>query len=175
MGKKVALIAAVSENGVYGEGVTIPWYIPKDFHHFKQLTTSCTVIMGRGTWESLPEKVRPLPNRTNSVVTNTPDYQAKGAQVFQSVKQAIDSAVTEKVFCIGGRDIWYNALTLHMVDELWVTVVHSKYPETANTRFARELINPAAQEKWPLFYCEDCTLYDDSGGLSFSIVHWVRK
>ena len=73
MTKIVAVIGAVSRNGVYGEGDKIPWYIPADFKHFKKLTTEWTVIMGRGTWESLPPKFRPLPHRDNMVITNTPD------------------------------------------------------------------------------------------------------
>ena len=110
MTKKVTVIAAVSQNGVYGEGEKIPWYIPEDFKHFKELTIGCTVIMGRGTWESLPPKFRPLPHRDNIVITNTPSYEAKSATIFASVEQAVAASKTEKVFCIGGVSIWYPAM-----------------------------------------------------------------
>lgn len=63
MNKKVIVIAAVSKNGVYAEGNKIPWYLPEDLQHFKELTTGHTVIMGRKTWESLPLKVWLLPDR----------------------------------------------------------------------------------------------------------------
>ena len=173
MSQKIFVIGAVSMNGVYGEGKEIPWYLPDDFKHFKQLTTKWTVIMGRGTWESLPPKFRPLPHRENIVVTTTPDYKAKGAKVCNSFEQAIASASTAKVFCIGGASIWYSAMDFAC--EAWITVVKKEYPITGCvTHCAPELLNPAP--KWPTFFFNEMVVDKDSesNAPGFSIVHWVR-
>jgi dihydrofolate reductase len=171
--KNVIVIGAVSQNGVYGEGDIIPWYIPEDFRHFKELTTNWTVVMGRGTWESLPAKFRPLPHRENIVITNTPNYVADGARICASVEQAIEMARTAKVFCIGGAHIWYHAMSL--ADEAWITVVKRQYKVTPQvTRLAHDLLRPF--ETWPDFYLaevkkpEKCS--DDIP--PFEICHWVK-
>ena len=174
MTKKVIVIAAVSVNGVYGEGEIIPWRIFEDIQHFKELTTEWTVIMGRGTWESLPPKFRPLPHRENIVITNTPGYEAKGAIIFASIEQAIRAARTENVFCIGGASIWYHAM--HLADEAWITVVKKEYPVTQGvTHCAPELLNPSS--KWPSFSFNEMKMEKDAVGVvpGFSIVHWVNK
>lgn len=174
MVQKVIVIAAVSQNGVYGEGQEIPWYIPEDFKHFKELTTEWTVIMGRGTWESLPSKFRPLPNRENMVITNTPGYEAKGAKIYASVEQAIAAARTGKVFCIGGVSIWYHAMSI--ADEAWITVIKKEYPITPGiTHCAPELRNLAS--KWTGFSFSEMKVDRGAVGTTpgFSIVHWVKK
>ncbi len=65
----VALVAAVARDGVIGRDGAIPWRIPEDVAHFKELTTGHAVVMGRRTWDSLPDRFRPLPDRRNVVVT----------------------------------------------------------------------------------------------------------
>ena len=77
----LTLIAAVARNGIIGKDNALPWHLPADLRHFKALTTGHTVIMGRKTWESLPEKFRPLPGRRNIVVTRNAGYGAPGASV----------------------------------------------------------------------------------------------
>jgi dihydrofolate reductase len=174
MTKKVIVIGAVSINGVYGEGNGMLWHIPEDFKHFKELTTEWTVIMGRGTWESLPPKFRPLPHRENIVITNTPNYKAEGATVFASIEQAVMSARTDKVFCIGGASIWYHAM--HIADEAWITFIKKEYPITPGvTHCAPELLNPPS--KWPSFSFNEMKVEKDALGTipGFSIVHWVSK
>lgn len=174
MTKRITVIAAVSINGVYGEGEKIPWYIPEDFKHFKDLTTEWTVIMGRGTWESLPPKFRPLPYRENIVITTTPGYEAKGARIFSSVEEAIDAARTNNVFCIGGASIWHHAMNI--ADGVWITLVKEKYPITEGiTHCAPELINPPL--KWSHFSFDEMKMDRDRNGSipGFSIVHWVNN
>ncbi len=174
MGKKVIVIAAVSLNGVYGEGNEIPWRIPEDLKHFKEETTNHSVIMGRGTWESLPPKFRPLPHRENMVITNTPNYKAEGATIFASIEQAIAAATKAKVFCIGGASIWYHAM--HIADEAWITLVKKEYPVTKGlTHCAPELRNPPS--KWSSFYFDEMKVNKNAEGdiPGFSIVRWVRK
>lgn len=171
---KVIVIGAVSQNGVYGEGASIPWRIREDFKHFKDITTGHTVIMGKGTWLSLPEKFRPLPGRTNSVITNTPGFVAVGATIFASLEQAIDAATTEKVFCIGGKDIWYHAMSL--ADEAWITVVHKNYPITKGvTRLAYDLVHPS--ETWEGFFSKEKKTPENQNPDEpyFEICHWVKK
>ena len=170
--KMVTAIIAISDNGVYGEGSEIPWKLPKDLAHFKELTTDHTVVMGRGTWESLPPKFRPLPNRINFVVTNTPGYSAPGATIFASVEQAIEAATTEKVFCIGGTGIWYHALHLQLVDEIWITRVKGYYKVGARTHFAQDFLNPYAH--WPDFYLKEQKMFM-SEPIPFQIQLWVRN
>jgi dihydrofolate reductase len=173
MKKIVSVIGAVSQNGVYGEGEKIPWYIPEDFKHFKMLTTGNTVIMGKGTWESLPKKFRPLPGRDNFVITNTPGYVAEGSTIFASIEQAIDAAKTGKVFCIGGASIWYHAM--HDADEAWITVVKQDYPVTKDTRIALDLLRPS--DRWQAFSLKEVKRQEqvNDGVPSFEIRHWVKQ
>ena len=70
---RISLVAAVARGGVIGRGNAIPWRIPEDLSRFKSLTLGHPVVMGRRTWESLPERFRPLPDRRNVVVTRNPD------------------------------------------------------------------------------------------------------
>ena len=111
MSAKLVLIAAVAKNGVIGKDNALPWHLPEDLKHFKQLTTGHAVIMGRKTWESLPERFRPLPGRTNIVVTRNAGYRATGATVVNSLDDAVKvGAGGTAVFIIGGAELYANAL-----------------------------------------------------------------
>jgi len=109
---RLTLIAAVARNGVIGKDNALPWHLPKDLKHFKQLTTDHAVIMGRKTWESLPARFRPLPNRLNIVVTRNASYAAPGATVVTSLEAAIDASKTRIPFVIGGAELYAYALPL---------------------------------------------------------------
>ncbi len=85
----IVLIAAVAKNGVIGKDNALPWHLPEDMRHFKTLTTGHAVLMGRKTWESLPPKFRPLPNRRNLVLTRDTSYVAPGATVVHSLEEAV--------------------------------------------------------------------------------------
>lgn len=104
------LIAAVARNGVIGKDNALPWHLPEDLKHFKQLTTGQAVIMGRKTWESLPERFRPLPGRLNIVVTRNPAYQAEGATVVSSLEEAQKVGAGRTAFVIGGAELYAHAL-----------------------------------------------------------------
>jgi len=109
----ITLIAAVARNGVIGSNNALPWHLPEDLKHFKQLTTGQAVIMGRKTWESLPERFRPLPGRQNIVVTRNAQYLAAGAAVVTSLEAALKVGVGETaVFVIGGAELYAHALPL---------------------------------------------------------------
>lgn len=107
---KVSLIFARSANGVIGRDGTMPWHLPEDLAHFKRLTHGCPVIMGRKTWDSLPPKFRPLPGRSNIVITRQPDWAADGAQRADSLEQALQlGASAPEVWVMGGAQIYAQA------------------------------------------------------------------
>jgi dihydrofolate reductase len=85
----VSLIWAEARGGVIGDGGGIPWHVPEDMAHFRELTAGSTVVMGRKTWDSLPERFRPLPGRRNVVVTRQHDWAAQGAEPADSVESAL--------------------------------------------------------------------------------------
>lgn len=108
---KVSLVAAVARGGVIGRDGDIPWHLPEDVARFKELTTGHAVVMGRKTWESIPERFRPLPGRRNVVVTRNPSWAAEGAERTESVEEALRMLASEReVFVIGGAEIYAAAL-----------------------------------------------------------------
>ncbi|SKA93177.1 dihydrofolate reductase [Agreia bicolorata] len=110
----IALIWAEARGGVIGDGGTIPWHVPEDLAHFKELTLGGTVVMGRRTWQSLPERFRPLVGRRNVVVTRDRDFAAAGAEVGHSLDEVLDASVRDDssapVWVIGGGDIYAQSL-----------------------------------------------------------------
>ena len=105
--KHVGLVWAQSTSGVIGRGGDIPWWVPEDLAHFKQVTTGHTVVMGRRTWDSLPAAVRPLPGRRNVVLSRQSDFMADGAEVLGSLEEALTEPDT---WVIGGAQIYLLAL-----------------------------------------------------------------
>src|SRR3954466_13080151 len=87
----------------------LPWHLPEDMRRFKELTMGSTVVMGRVTWESLPEKFRPLPGRRNIVVTHQQSYDAPGAETAFSLEDALGAA-EGGIWVIGGASIYEQAL-----------------------------------------------------------------
>jgi dihydrofolate reductase len=105
----VSLIWAEAADRVIGSDGTLPWHLPEDMKRFRELTMGATVVMGRRTWESLPERFRPLPGRRNVVVTGQQDYDAPGAETVSSLEEAL-TAVDEDVWVIGGGAVYEQAL-----------------------------------------------------------------
>lgn len=105
------IIAAVAENRAIGKDGGIPWHIPEDLKHFKNKTTGHPVIMGRKTYESLPENFRPLPDRTNIVLTRS-DMEKEGIKAAESLEEAYSIAEEhgEKAFIIGGASVYEQVL-----------------------------------------------------------------
>ena len=125
---KIVLIAALSENYVVGSNNMLPWHLPGDLKYFKRITTGKAVIMGRKTYESIG---RPLPNRTNIVISRNPDFRAEGVKVVASLEAAIRIATdvntrngVQEVMIIGGASIYEEALP--MAERLYLTHVHAK-------------------------------------------------
>ena len=100
----VGLVWAQSRDGVVGRDGALPWHLPEDLAHFKRLTTGSVVVMGRRTWESLPERFRPLPGRTNVVLSRAPGYTAPGATVLHDVATVL--ATYPDCWVIGGGAVW---------------------------------------------------------------------
>lgn len=125
---KVSLIAAMSSNFVIGSSNTIPWHIPEDFRYFKRTTSGCPIIMGRKTWESLPKK--PLPNRTNYVISRDVGYNAPGATVYKTIDNALFDAELEspeEVFIIGGEQTYRYALEKNIVSKAYITRIYEEF------------------------------------------------
>ncbi len=119
---RVSLVAAVARGGVIGHDGTIPWRLPEDLRHFRELTTGHPVVMGRRTWDSLPDRFRPLPGRRNVVVTRDPAWHAAGAERAASLDDALRRLQElPHVFVVGGGQLYAAALPL--ADELLLTEV----------------------------------------------------
>jgi len=121
----ISIIVAVSDDWGIGRDNDLLWNIPEDLKRFKKLTTGKTVIMGKKTWESLPRK--PLPNRTNVVITDIPGEQIAEAVMAYSIREAVDKCEKgEEAFIIGGGSIYRQFMPF--ADRLYITHVHSKAP-----------------------------------------------
>ncbi len=122
----LSLIAAVARNGCIGRDNGLLFRLPEDLQHFKRQTLGCPVIMGRKTWDSLPVRFRPLPGRTNIVVTRNTDWADQGASGSPVVAHSLAEALAQvgaapKAFVIGGAQLY--AAALPFADELVLTEV----------------------------------------------------
>lgn len=127
---RIGLIWAQAVNGIIGDAGSIPWRLPEDLIRFKELTLGGAVIMGRRTWDSLPERFRPLAGRENIVISRQEDWVAEGATVLHSLPAALDraarttAAAPRPVWIIGGGEIYRQAMPL--ADYLEVTEVDTE-------------------------------------------------
>ncbi|SDJ95050.1 dihydrofolate reductase [Catalinimonas alkaloidigena] len=121
----LSIIAAVADNGVIGKDNDLPWHLPDDLRFFKRTTLGHYCLMGRKVFESFGGKA--LPRRPNVVITRNPYYQAPGAVVVHSLKEALalarHFAPEEEVFVLGGGEIYVQSLDL--VDKLYLTHIHA--------------------------------------------------
>ena len=118
----LALIVAVAENGVIGRDNALPWHISEDLRYFKQVTSGKTVIMGRKTFQSIG---RPLPNRTNIVVTRDPGFQAAGILAAHSLDDALSKAGEGEAMVIGGSSLFEESLP--RAERFYLTEIHRAY------------------------------------------------
>ncbi len=120
---RVFLVAAVARNGVIGAGGKLPWHLPEDLKHFRQLTLNHPVIMGRRTWDSLG---KPLAGRRNIVVSRSAGFAAPGAAIAASLADALALCAGEPAaFVIGGSEIY--AAALPFADGLELTEIDRDY------------------------------------------------
>ena len=154
----LVLVAAVARNGVIGRGGVMPWHLPEDLAHFRRTTQGLPVLMGRRTWESLPERFRPLPGRRNIVVTRQAGWVAPGAEVAASPEAALALMADAPRACVIGGGELYAAL-LPRVDELVLTEIDADFdgdthwPATDPARWresAREHLPPAGERRFAI-------------------------
>lgn len=121
----ISIIVATAEGGVIGKDGGLPWHLPADLAHFKKITTGHPIIMGRKTHESIG---RPLPGRTNIVISRSPSYRAEGCSTATSLDEAIKIAASseggQESFIIGGASVYEEALTL--ADKIYLTRVDAR-------------------------------------------------
>lgn len=159
----INLIWACSQNGVIGVNNEIPWKLPEDMVRFKTLTKGCPVIMGRKTWDSLPEQFRPLPYRKNIVLSEN-QTNFEGAQGFSNIGDALSLCkYSQEVWIIGGRKIY--DLFMLLANKLEVTKIHQD--------FEGDVYAPAIDESWELtkVVCGQSAL----NGLNYSFETYFKK
>jgi dihydrofolate reductase len=137
---RVLMVAAVADNGVIGLGGDIPWHLPEDLRHFREVTRGHTVIMGRVTYEGIG---RPLPFRTNIVVTRRPGWTADGVLVAGSLDEALDLARdihrdTGADIVIGGGTQVYEQAMPHATHQILTEVHRSPEGDTRYPAFDRD-------------------------------------
>lgn len=159
---RIGLIWAQARGRVIGKDGAMPWHLPQDLAHFKRVTLSHPVIMGRRTWDALPERFRPLPGRVNIVVTRQPDWNTIGAQRACSLRDALQQCENSpQVWIIGGAQIYAQALPL--ADEAVVTEIDAD--------FAGDAFAPALGAEWREAAREEQV---GANGLRFAFVTYRR-
>ncbi len=157
------LIFARARNGVIGHNNTLPWHLPEDLAHFKHTTLGQPVVMGRKTWESLPPKFRPLPGRTNIVVTRQRDWHAEGAVVAHSIEEAVQHCAADaQVWVIGGAEVYAQAMplaTCAVVTEI-------------DADFEGDAFAPTFDAAW---HETSRSTHVAANGLIYSLVTWHRQ
>lgn len=130
---KLAVVAAVAGHGAIGHGNALLFRDAIDQRHFRAVTIGHPVVMGRRTWQSLPERFRPLPGRRNLVLSRDPGFAAAGAEVYEGLDAALAAVRdAERVSVLGGSQVYASALP--RADELVLTEVERDYPQ-ADTFF----------------------------------------
>lgn len=121
----ISFIVAMDENRVIGYKNDMPWHLPNDLQRFKKITTGHTIIMGRKTYESIG---RPLPNRTNVILSRDKQYKQSGCKVIHSIEDIAPYAESEEeVFVIGGETLFEQ--TFSLVQKMYITIIHHSFPE----------------------------------------------
>ena len=121
----ISAIVAVAKNGVIGKSNSLPWYLPADLEYFRSVTRGCDVVMGKVTFDSIVKKLgHGLPGRTNIVLTRDPTYTSEFAKAVTSLDDAIAETSTDKVFIVGGSQIY--ALASDLIERWYVTEVDAE-------------------------------------------------
>ena len=162
--KEIVIVAALGKNNAMGLNNTLPWHLPKDFAHFKALTSGYPLIMGRKTLESLPAKLK---NRDHILITNNQDYKPKFEveHIAYSLEEAIALTGDQKVFIAGGAQIYAQALPL--ATEMVLTHVDHRFE--ADTFFPK-----FSDQQWKIQNSE-LHLKDEKNLFDFSIVTYRRS
>ena len=124
-GTWLGMIWAQDAAGGIGRDGDLPWHLPEDLAFFREQTRGHAVVMGRKQWESLPDRVRPLPGRRNIVLTRDTGYEAPGAETVPTLAEALERVAGERAWIIGGGQVYAQAIDL--ADELVVTMIDDVY------------------------------------------------
>jgi len=120
---KISIIAAMSRNRVIGINNTLPWHLPADLKHFKSITLNKTIVMGRKTYESIG---RPLPKRSNIIITRNADFLAEGCTIVHTIDAALACATEqEEVMVIGGASFYEQILP--RADRIYLTLIDGDF------------------------------------------------
>jgi dihydrofolate reductase len=123
---RIAFVVAMDRNHLIGDHGNLPWRLPDDMRRFRDVTMGHTVLMGRKTYESLPDRFRPLPGRTNIVLTAQEGYAAPGCQVVHTVDEALAAVDPQLELMVIGGALVFSAL-LPLVDRLYLTLIDGEY------------------------------------------------
>jgi dihydrofolate reductase len=162
--KKISIIVAVAQNNAIGKDNKLLWHISEDLKRFKRLTSGNTIVMGKNTFYSLP--VRPLPNRTNIVITDVPGETIEGCVMAYSIEEAVEKCHdTNENFIIGGGSVYRQFLPI--ANKLYLTKV--------NKDFEADCFFPEINtEDWKLISKEDCE-QDGQNDFSYSYLIFEKK
>jgi dihydrofolate reductase len=167
----IHLIWAQSRRGVIGQQGALPWHLPEDLAFFKRMTAQDAVVMGRRTWESLPDAVRPLPRRMNLVLTRQLEFEALGAHVVQSMEEAIRLVGQEKtLWLIGGSSLFKDFLPI--AERVCLTEIDANFD---GDTFAPPLDSPAFEALHELTSQDDQAWKTSKHGLLFRHRFFSRK
>lgn len=155
---KISIVVAMAANRVIGRDNQLPWHLPADLKHFKQTTMGKPILMGRKTWESIG---RPLPGRTNIVITRDENYDAPGCVVVHSIEAALQTAAEQdEVMIIGGAEFYCQVLP--RTDRIYLTRI--------NEDFEGDTLFPELNSsEWQLVEQTDCDA-DDNNPHSYSFI-----
>lgn len=159
----VTIIAAVGRNRALGKNNDLIWHLPADLRRFKSLTRGHHVIMGRKTYESLG---KPLPNRTNIVVSRNEDYEASGCVIVSSLEEALQEAKSDpNPYILGGAEIYKQALPL--CDLMDLTLVHEDFEADA-------FFPDFDESEWEMIGREDFKR-DEENSYDYSFVQYKKR
>lgn len=162
---EISIVAAVADNYAIGKGNKLPWHLPADLKHFRELTTGHAVVMGKRTFESLPNG--PLPNRRNVVLTSV---MSEGVNEGYFEADSLEDAFylcekEEKVFIVGGAAVYRQSLEI--AESLYITWVHHE--------FSADIYFPEVDfSKWEEVSRQDMPA-DEKNPYPYSFVHYKRK
>ena len=160
---QVQLILARARNGVIGQNGNLPWHLPEDMAHFRQLTLGGAVLMGRKTWDSLPARFRPLPGRRNIVLTRQKNRDEIGFEAASDLESALQLCEhLESVWVIGGAQIYALAAPYASLAE--VTEIDAD--------FAGDAFAPVLGPEWHEVARE---AHVSSNGLPFAFVRYQKQ
>jgi dihydrofolate reductase len=158
----ISFILAMDTQQAIGKNNDLPWRLPADLAYFKKMTLNHPILMGRKTYESIG---KPLPNRTNVIITQNRDYAVEGCIVVHSVDEAMAKFTEEELFVIGGAEVFQ--LFMPVVDRMYITLIEQEF--AADTFFPAFDVN-----EWQLISSEP-GITDDKNPYTYSFLVYAKR